>query len=255
MLPIVHISQTFIKSTYHKSYLLTLDNFCGIINLRKGVMKMQTKEILKNLRKENNYSAQQVADGCSMSLGVYKKYESGERGVGTPALCKFADFYGVTTDYLLGREQSKQEEIGNKMTVKEMEDDIVDRWLKLGEIGREIVYNMLRSMVDLAEIKKQEEEKSKPIKQVAETIQQAQKPQITQAKPQISQQPVRPPIIQQFNSPSPQNPVEQPVLTQQPPQPQPGRMAARSTNGRYVTRYLTPEEVENLRSLDEEPEF
>lgn len=118
---------------------------------------MQTKEILKELRKQNNYSAQQVANGCSMSLGVYKKYESGERGVGTPALCKFADFYGVTTDYLLGRENSKSKESGKEMTVEEMEDDIINRWLKLGEIGREIVYNMLLSMVDLAEAKQKEE--------------------------------------------------------------------------------------------------
>lgn len=65
---------------------------------------METKEIIKHLRKERDLSAQQVADGCEMSLGVYKKYESGERGVGTPALCKLADFYKVSTDYLLGRE-------------------------------------------------------------------------------------------------------------------------------------------------------
>ena len=64
---------------------------------------METKDILKKLRKDYGYSAQQVADGCDMSLGVYKKYESGERGVGTPALCKIADFYGISTDYLLDR--------------------------------------------------------------------------------------------------------------------------------------------------------
>lgn len=72
---------------------------------------MTTKDILKNLRKERNYSAQQVADGCEMSLGVYKKYESGERGVGTPALVKLADFYGVTTDYLLGRTETKSDPV------------------------------------------------------------------------------------------------------------------------------------------------
>lgn len=68
---------------------------------------MEAKDILKAIRKERGYSAKEVADGCSMSIGVYQKYESGERGVGTPALCKLADFYNVSTDYLLGRDDVK----------------------------------------------------------------------------------------------------------------------------------------------------
>lgn len=64
---------------------------------------METKEMLKSLRKSRNLSAQEVAEKCDISLGVYKAYESGQRNLGVPALCKIADFYGVSTDYLLGR--------------------------------------------------------------------------------------------------------------------------------------------------------
>ena len=64
---------------------------------------METKEILKAMRKERGLSAQEVADSADISLGVYKKYESGERNVGVPALCKLADYYNTTVDYLLGR--------------------------------------------------------------------------------------------------------------------------------------------------------
>lgn len=64
---------------------------------------METKEILKTLRKNQGLSVQDISEKCDISVGVYKAYESGQRNVGVPALCKIADFYGVTVDYLLGR--------------------------------------------------------------------------------------------------------------------------------------------------------
>lgn len=65
---------------------------------------MEIKEIIKDLRKQRKLSAQQVADLCGISIGVYKAYESGQRNLGVPALQKLADFYNVSVDYLLGRD-------------------------------------------------------------------------------------------------------------------------------------------------------
>lgn len=65
---------------------------------------MEVKEILKAIRKKRGLSAKQVAEASGITHGVYKKYESGEIGLGVPPLIKLANFYGVTTDYLLGRE-------------------------------------------------------------------------------------------------------------------------------------------------------
>jgi phage repressor protein C with HTH and peptisase S24 domain len=45
----------------------------------------------------------QVAEKLGVSLGAYQKYENGSRDVSTEMLCKIADLYNVTTDYLLGR--------------------------------------------------------------------------------------------------------------------------------------------------------
>lgn len=113
---------------------------------------MTTKDILKELRRSKNLSAQQVADGCDMSLGVYKKYESGERGVGTPALLKLADFYGVTTDYLLGRPDAKPpsdpvEEFIDKVQMKEQEQIILKKWLALNEKQRRVVFDFMVDIV------------------------------------------------------------------------------------------------------------
>lgn len=113
---------------------------------------MTTKDILKELRRSKNLSAQQVADGCDMSLGVYKKYESGERGVGTPALLKLADFYDVTTDYLLGRPDAKPpadpvEEFVDKVQMKEQEQIILKKWLALDEKQRRVVFDFMVDIV------------------------------------------------------------------------------------------------------------
>ena len=107
---------------------------------------METKDIIKALRKKREYSAQQVADGCEMSLGVYKKYESGERGVGVPALSKLADFYNVSVDYLLGRENGEQtalDELAGQFNMSMLEKEIVKGYLELPDDMRENLMDFL----------------------------------------------------------------------------------------------------------------
>ena len=73
---------------------------------------MDFKEIIKSLRKNKGYSADYVAEQIDIPAGSYKKYESGILNPGVPVVLKLADFYGVTTDYLLGRED-KNDPIAN----------------------------------------------------------------------------------------------------------------------------------------------
>ncbi len=215
---------------------------------------MKTKEILKNLRKKNGYSAQQVAEGCGMSLGVYKKYESGERGVGTPALCKLADFHGVTTDYLLGRDTTQSVEDVSKMSDNELDKKLMQFFMDLPENSKQGIRDFVLSIAHGLN------EQSPTSKQKEESQQQAPKPKppIVQSTPQSPPQPVKPPILQQSNPPSPSKPVEQSVLTQQPPQIESTqsqwRFTARRTDGRYESRLATPEEVEKLKLLENDPE-
>lgn len=117
---------------------------------------MSTKDILKEIRKSRGYSAQQVADGCEMSLGVYKKYESGERGVGVPALQKLADFYDVTTDYLLGRTETPPPNPVKQLSDDELEQDMIETYIQLPKPVR---IQILQMMVDT--VRKNEERKRK----------------------------------------------------------------------------------------------
>lgn len=58
---------------------------------------------LRNLREDRDLSQRQIAEFLGMSQTGYSKYETGENDIPTQVLIKLADFYGTTTDYLLGR--------------------------------------------------------------------------------------------------------------------------------------------------------
>ena len=68
---------------------------------------METKELLKKIRTERKLTKKDVANLSGIPYPTYLKYEYGERELGLTSLQKLADFYGVTTDYLLGRETAQ----------------------------------------------------------------------------------------------------------------------------------------------------
>lgn len=60
-------------------------------------------ERLKELRTKRNLTIAQTAEALGMNANTYAKYERNERDVSTEGLCKIAEFYDVSADYLLGR--------------------------------------------------------------------------------------------------------------------------------------------------------
>ena len=63
---------------------------------------------LKNIRKQRNLNQQKVAMDLNISREALSYYENGKRDIPTEVLNKLADFYGVSTDYLLGRTAVKE---------------------------------------------------------------------------------------------------------------------------------------------------
>ena len=63
-------------------------------------------ERMRDLRKNRGLTMKTVAEGIGISYNVYHAYESGKRNAGLPVVEKLADFYGVSTDYILGRKDS-----------------------------------------------------------------------------------------------------------------------------------------------------
>lgn len=59
---------------------------------------------LKEIRKSKNISQEQAANALGISVRAYQNYEYEQREPNIEMINKLADYYGVTTDYLLGRE-------------------------------------------------------------------------------------------------------------------------------------------------------
>ncbi len=58
---------------------------------------------LRQLRKSKGYTQIRVQMETGIEQALLSKYENGERIPPTETLLKLADFYHVSTDYLLGR--------------------------------------------------------------------------------------------------------------------------------------------------------
>lgn len=72
---------------------------------------MHTLEILgqrlQALRKERKLAQREMAELLQVTLRHYQRIEHGEINIPTLTLCALADYFGVTTEYLLGRSDSR----------------------------------------------------------------------------------------------------------------------------------------------------
>ena len=59
--------------------------------------------VLKTLRKSNNITQRQIAEFLEILPNSYQNYEYGNREPKYDTLIKLADYFDVSTDYLLGR--------------------------------------------------------------------------------------------------------------------------------------------------------
>ena len=115
---------------------------------------MEINERLKELRNSKKLSMQELTDKVSMNFSTYQNYESGKRIPTVDALMKLSDFYGVTTDYLLGREPQKEtslREFAKAADLKELEEILVKEYLELTDKQREKVLDFLRRCIEQEE--------------------------------------------------------------------------------------------------------
>lgn len=59
-------------------------------------------ERIRNLREDNDLSQCDIAEYLHCSQVSYSYYELGRRDIPVSVLIKLADYYGCSTDYLLG---------------------------------------------------------------------------------------------------------------------------------------------------------
>lgn len=72
---------------------------------------------LKELRERKKLSQQQLADSLNINRSTYERYELAQTQPDFETLQKLADFYEVSTDYLLGREENKVNVAGQEINL------------------------------------------------------------------------------------------------------------------------------------------
>lgn len=74
---------------------------------------MDIKDSLRDIRNAHGISIKKLTDDTGIAYSTYTKYERGERELGVPVLIKLADYYGVTTDEILGRDPGRDDAAAN----------------------------------------------------------------------------------------------------------------------------------------------
>lgn len=103
---------------------------------------MEFASVFSALRRENGYSQRKVANDLNISQALLSHYENGVREPRLDFIIKACKYYGVSTDYMLGVSQTKENPYttgqGGGMQPDQTETD--------GYWGRESVSQMLSSM-------------------------------------------------------------------------------------------------------------
>lgn len=77
---------------------------------------METSEVIRNLRTKNNLSSKELSKILNISESSVSLYEKGKRKPSLDLLIKIADYFSVSTDYLLGISDKENE---NNMAEKD----------------------------------------------------------------------------------------------------------------------------------------
>ena len=122
-------------------------------------------EHLKLARKQSGMTQKEVADNIGVGQSTYKNYECGIREPNGDTIVELANLFGVTTDYLLGRDSQKS----NELTPTQREEIATQKWLSLDKEKRDALLQMMETCIKTFEAAesnhKKIREQEQPVKQ------------------------------------------------------------------------------------------
>lgn len=105
---------------------------------------------LKKSRESMHLTQSQVAAKLGITSVAYQNYEYGKREPNNDLLCKLAELFHVTTDYLLGRDTGEPEpidQLAGEFNMTALEKKILNHYLALPESMRGDLMEFLRKSV------------------------------------------------------------------------------------------------------------
>ena len=112
------------------------------------------KNNFKQLREDNGITQKEFADKFSLTLRAWQSYEQGVSEPKYEVLCKIADEFNVSTDYLLGRTEIKAmagTTPAEQLDVTAAEQEIIRRYTEFPEEVRLLLLETIRKLVGLPE--------------------------------------------------------------------------------------------------------
>lgn len=111
---------------------------------------------LKKLREKHGLTKRELCEKTGISERAYLTYEFGEREPKISVVQKLADFYGVTTDYLLGRPSADPprdliRDVAAEYHLSDAQRGILAAYLYMDKGGRENLLEIIRELADGAD--------------------------------------------------------------------------------------------------------
>ena len=104
------------------------------------------KDTIKALRKEHGLTQTKLGEVVGFTHVAVVKWENGQREPDFSTLTKLADYFGVSTDYLLGREEKKS--IMDRQT-----SEIAENFIReYGDLLKEKAFNDLAKLYKAVDI-------------------------------------------------------------------------------------------------------
>lgn len=111
------------------------------------------QDILKELRQQHNVTAKAVAEAVGILPDTYRSYETGRREPNLKTLVLIADYFHVSTDYLLGRAPQLDP---MKLLIAQGDtspEALVKQFASLPEEGQALMLAVVRALKETHEIR------------------------------------------------------------------------------------------------------
>ena len=112
-------------------------------------MNSDFPRIITFLRKERGLSQKQVASDLGVSQALLSHYEKGIRECGLDFLIKTAEYYDVSTDFLLGRTVQRKPAAVTAAELPEAAEVGHSRGSMINQVNRRLIMNTTAVIFDL----------------------------------------------------------------------------------------------------------
>ncbi|MFR9276478.1 MAG: helix-turn-helix domain-containing protein [Peptoniphilus senegalensis] len=107
---------------------------------------------ISELRQRNKLTQKELADKLNINYSVLSRIETGERSIRDDELMEIADFFNVTTDYLLGRSSnpklSRKNELDIHRDLEAMKENFNKGALQMQLDGEELDDEVIQYILD-----------------------------------------------------------------------------------------------------------